>query len=88
MLLKYIFRDELPARLPGIFQLLKELEEVSSGSEYLITILNYLASNSDKIAKNTLTGLVKEAFIKKGGDLTGTMTRPVILSVNTMPQTT
>ncbi|MBF0474490.1 MAG: Rpn family recombination-promoting nuclease/putative transposase [Deltaproteobacteria bacterium] len=73
LLLKYIFRDELAARLPGIFQLLKELEEVSSGLEYLITILNYLASNSDKIAKNTLTGLVKEAFTKKGGDLMGTI---------------
>ncbi len=41
--LKYIFRDDLRERLPEIFGLLRDLEQSSSGLDYVITLLRYLA---------------------------------------------
>ena len=41
--LKYIFRDDLRERLPEILGLLRDLEQSSSGLDYVITLLRYLA---------------------------------------------
>jgi hypothetical protein len=45
--LKYIFRDELGARLPGILGLLRELEGGSSGLDFIRSLLRYLAQVED-----------------------------------------
>ena len=44
--LKYIFRDDLRERLPEILGLLRELEQSSSGLDYVITLLRYLAQGA------------------------------------------
>ncbi len=41
--LKYMFRDELRERLPGILRLLRALEESSSGLDFIRALLRYLA---------------------------------------------
>ena len=41
--LKYIFRDELRERLPGILGLLRDLAQSSMGLDYVRTLLRYLA---------------------------------------------
>ena len=41
--LKYVFRDELRERLPGILGLLRALEQSSSGLDFIQTLLRYLA---------------------------------------------
>ncbi|HMX68671.1 MAG TPA: Rpn family recombination-promoting nuclease/putative transposase, partial [Accumulibacter sp.] len=41
--LKYVLRDELRQRLPGILALLRDLAQSSSGLDYVRTLLRYLA---------------------------------------------
>ena len=40
--LKYIFRDELAVRLPGILRLLRALEEGSTGLDFIRALLRYV----------------------------------------------
>lgn len=56
--LKYIFRDELGARLPGILGLLRELEEGSSGLDFIRSLLRYLAQavGTDRLSEATPPG--------------------------------
>lgn len=62
--LKYIFRDDLRERLPEILGLLRDLEQSSSGLDYVITLLRYLAQgpsterlNADELRRVATTVL-------------------------------
>jgi len=66
--LKYIFRAELSERLPGILRLLRELEEGSSGLDFIRSLLRYLAqtAGTNRLDENTLREVVTQALT--GGD--------------------
>ena len=49
LLMKYVVREDLREKLPGILSILGELEDKRSGLEYLETILWYLAALSKDI---------------------------------------
>ena len=68
--LKYIFRDELRERLPGILGLLRELEQGSSGLDYVITLLRYLAqgTSAERLNAAELRRTVAAA-LNGGGEL-------------------
>ncbi|MCC9000210.1 MAG: hypothetical protein LM522_12075, partial [Candidatus Contendobacter sp.] len=68
--LKYIFRDELRERLPGILGLLRELEQNSSGLDYVLTLLRYLAqgASTDRLDGEELRRVVTQA-LSSGGQL-------------------
>ncbi len=65
---KYIFRDELSEWLPGILRLLRELEEGSSGLDFIRSLLRYLAqaAGTDRLSETTLRQAVTQAL--SGGD--------------------
>jgi len=72
--LKYIFRDDLRERLPEILGLLRELEQSSSGLDYVITLLRYLAQgpsterlNADELRR------VATAVLSNEGELMTTI---------------
>ena len=73
MLLKHIFLEDLPDRLPDIFRLLKKLAEKRSGLEYLETILKYVVSGSDHIRENEIEDALNEVFMGKGGNVMPTL---------------
>ena len=68
--LKYIFRNELRERLPGILGLLRSLEQSSSGLDYVTTLLRYLAqgAKADRLTAAELRQTVA-ATLTGGGDL-------------------
>lgn len=65
---KYIFRDELGERLPGILRLLRELEEGSSGLDFIRSLLRYLAqiTGTCRLNETMLRQAVTQALT--GGD--------------------
>ncbi|MFZ4789761.1 MAG: Rpn family recombination-promoting nuclease/putative transposase [Candidatus Competibacteraceae bacterium] len=65
---KYIFRDELGERLPGILRLLRELEEGSSGLDFIRSLLRYLAqiTGTSRLNETMLRQAVTQALT--GGD--------------------
>jgi predicted transposase/invertase (TIGR01784 family) len=65
---KYIFRDELGERLPEILRLLRELEEGSSGLDFIRSLLRYLAqiTGTGRLSETTFRQAVTEALT--GGD--------------------
>ena len=72
--LKYIFRDDLRERLPEILGLLRDLEQSSSGLDYVITLLRYLAQgpsterlNADELRR------VATAVLSNEGELMTTI---------------
>ena len=62
--LKYIFRDELGERLPGILGLLRELEEGSSGLDFIRSLLRYLAQvvGTDRLSEAAFRQAVTQAL--------------------------
>ncbi len=68
--LKYIFRDDLRERLPEILGLLRELEQSSSGLDYVITLLRYLAqgASTERLDADELRR-VATAVLSGGGEL-------------------
>ncbi len=62
--LKYIFRDDLRERLPGILALLRALEQSSSGLDYLHTLLRYLAqaASTDRLSDEDLRRVVMQTL--------------------------
>ena len=68
--LKYVFRDELRERLPGILELLRELEESSSGLDFIRALLRYLAQvvGTDRLSEADLRRAVTQA-LSGGGEL-------------------
>lgn len=75
LLLKYIFRDDLRDRLPGILGLLRDLSEKRTGLEYIETILKYIsnAAPEGNISYNDLKIAVEEALPDKGGEIMPTI---------------
>ncbi|MBF0495832.1 MAG: Rpn family recombination-promoting nuclease/putative transposase [Deltaproteobacteria bacterium] len=73
LLLKYIFREDLPERLPEILGLLRNVAELPGGADYLMAALNCLISNSDKISDEVLTNIIKKTFADKGDSLMPTL---------------
>ena len=61
---KYIFREELGERLPGILALLRELEGGSSGLDFIRSLLRYLAqaAGTDRLSETTLRQAVTQAL--------------------------
>ena len=68
--LKYIFRDELGERLPGILGLLRELEAGSSGLDFIRSLLQYLAQvvETDRLSETEFRRAVTQA-LSGGGNL-------------------
>jgi predicted transposase/invertase (TIGR01784 family) len=68
--LKYVFRDELRERLPGILGLLRALEQSSSGLDFIRALLRYLAqvASTDRLSETDLRQAVTQA-LSGGGEL-------------------
>jgi hypothetical protein len=62
LVMKYIYRDELPGQLSGILKLLEELAGQLTGLDYLYTLLRYLAHATDKLSRAELTSTVERTF--------------------------
>ena len=70
--LKYIFREELRERLPEILGLLRALEQSSSGLDYLITLLRYLAQGARRLDSEELRRVATQT-LSGGGELMTTI---------------
>lgn len=68
--LKYVFRDELRERLPGILGLLRALEQSSRGLDFIRALLRYLAqvASTDRLSATDLRQAVTQA-LSGGGEL-------------------
>jgi hypothetical protein len=68
--LKYIFRRELRQRLLGILMLLRDLEQSSSGLDFIRALLRYLAQvvGTDRLSEADLRRAVTQA-LSGGGEL-------------------
>ena len=67
-LLKYIFSDELPTRLPGILGLFRTLlTQRRDALAYLETVLRYLAQASDRLDETTLQQALTQALTDDAG---------------------
>lgn len=64
LVMKYIFQDELPERIPGILGLLKDLPQQQSGLDYLHTVLRYPSRGTDKLSRTELNHAVQQAFAR------------------------
>ena len=73
LLLKHIFSEDLGERLPEILKLLSNLVKKRSGSDYLETILRYVASGSDKITKEDIENAVRDVLKEKGDNIMPTV---------------
>lgn len=73
LLLKYIFRDELPDRLPEIFRLLSAIENEAEGLECVKLVLRYVASGSDRMSVESLRGALTKGLQSKGESLMPTL---------------
>ncbi len=64
LLLKHIFDNQLRERLPGIFALLRELNEDSSGLDFIHTLLRYLSqvTSTDRLTPEELRQAVTHAL--------------------------
>lgn len=61
LVLRYVFSNELPERLREIFQLIARLEQ-QSVTEYLGTVLRYLAATGTPLRWQTVKAAAKEAL--------------------------
>jgi len=73
LIMKYIFRQELPERLPGILALLRELLGRRSWLEYLETVATYLVRGADKLTEKEMGRAMASALSSAGGDLMPTI---------------
>lgn len=75
LLLKYIFRDDLQDRLPGILEFLRDLSEERTRLEYIETILRYIvsAAPADNITYEDIRAAVDEAIPNEGGQIMPTI---------------
>jgi hypothetical protein len=71
LVFKYIFRDELPERIHGIFGLLRALEQHSDGIDYIRALLVYLtqATATDRLTETQLRAAVTHHLIDQGEQL-------------------
>ena len=74
LLFKYIFTDELSARLPSILALFRTLlSQRRDGLGYLETVLRYLAQAADKLDEGALQQALNEALPAIGGTIMPTL---------------
>jgi len=75
LILKYIFREDIRERLPGILKFLRDLSEKRTGMEYIETILRYIvnAAPTDNIGREDLRAAVDEALPHRGGEIMPTI---------------
>jgi len=73
LIFKYVFREELPERLPEILGLLRKLLTKRTGMEYLETILTYLVNATEKLTEEDLGKAVHSVLNLKGDDLMATL---------------
>ncbi len=73
LIMKYVFREELPERLPDILALLDELLNKRSGIEYLETIVTYLVKGTERLTEEELGKAMKSALSPTGGDVMATL---------------
>ena len=71
--MKYIFRDELHDRLPGILALTAELLDRETGLQYVETLLRYLTAGTDQLGAQELMQAVAQALPEEGGTLMPTI---------------
>ena len=71
--MKYIFRDELHDRLPGILALTAELLDRETGLQYVETLLRYLTAGTDQLGAQELMQAVARALPEEGGTLMPTI---------------
>ncbi len=50
--MKYALKDELPQKLPGILDLLRDLAEKDKGLKYLEVLFRYLVQGTDKLSRD------------------------------------
>ncbi|CAN2044882.1 hypothetical protein GMMP1_1490001 [Candidatus Magnetomoraceae bacterium gMMP-1] len=75
LIFKYIFKNELPDRLPEILSLLKNLADKETSLEYLKTIAIYLIKGTDKLSEEDFGRAMESAFndMHGGGDIMPTL---------------
>jgi len=75
LLMKYIFRQELSERIPGILGLLRELSEKRTGLEYVEAVLRYIVNGAptDNINYEDLKVAVNKALPHIGGEIMPTI---------------
>jgi predicted transposase/invertase (TIGR01784 family) len=66
LILKHVFRDDLPERLPEILAQAGEMLENKNGREIIFTLLYYLTEGTGKLDEKTL-GTVLENSVHGGG---------------------
>ena len=69
LLLKHIFREDLPQRLPDILTLWHNLAAQESGLDYLEVMLRYVVSATDRITERDLRKAVEVAFPEGGATM-------------------
>ncbi len=72
LVLKYVLRDELVERAPGILTLMKELTTQRTGLDFLATVLRYLVTATNKISEAELKEAIEKAF-PEGGAIVSTI---------------
>ena len=75
LLMKYIFRQDLNERIPGILGLLRELSEKRTGLEYVEAVLRYIVNGAptDNIDYEDLKVAVNKALPHIGGEIMPTI---------------
>lgn len=73
LLLKTIFRPDILERLPGIFQLIRELPRDLLGFEFLEAVLTYILSATDQIDDGYLSHLVGGVTLNTGDEIMPTL---------------
>ena len=68
LLLKHIFDQDCPAKLPDIFSLLKDLSEKETGLQYFESLIKYVFSNVEDITVEKIKSIVTNTLSEdKGG---------------------
>ena len=67
LLFKYIFTPDIEQKLPGIFELLKDLIGKETGLQYIETLLRYLLTNMENMSGDKLKKIVTDSISGKEG---------------------
>jgi predicted transposase/invertase (TIGR01784 family) len=73
LLLKYIFRPELPGELTRIFGLMAEMSEQDRSLECVRLLLGYLVQGTDRLDQETLRVALKQSLPNRGEELMPTL---------------
>jgi predicted transposase/invertase (TIGR01784 family) len=73
LLLKYIFRPELPGELTRIFRLLAAMSEQDRSLECVRLLLGYVIQGTDRVDQETLRVALKQSLPNRGEELMPTL---------------